>query len=53
MKMKDNCLIKYVCARNDKQTKKGNIGHLATATTGDRDVIQRVSKEMNRGVSVL
>jgi hypothetical protein len=53
MKTKDNHLIKYVCARNDKQSKKGNIGHLAMATTGDHDVIQWVSKEMNRRVSVL
>jgi hypothetical protein len=37
--------------RKGKQFKKGNIGHLAMAAAGDRDVIQRVkiSKEMNRG----
>jgi hypothetical protein len=51
MKKKDDRLIKYVCARNGKQSKKGNIGHLATAAAGDRDVIQRmmVNKEMNKG----
>jgi hypothetical protein len=38
---KDNRLIKYVCARNDKQSKKGNIDHLVTAAAGDHDVIQK------------
>jgi hypothetical protein len=51
MKTKDNHLIKYVCTRNSKQSKKGNIGHLAMAAAGDHDVIQRVmvNKEMNKG----
>jgi hypothetical protein len=40
MTTEDNCLIKYVCATRGKQSKKGNISHLATAIVNGRDVIQ-------------
>jgi len=40
MKTKDDRLIRYVCAKKGKQSKKGNISHLATAVVSDHDVIQ-------------
>jgi hypothetical protein len=40
MKTKDDRLIRYVCAKKGKRSKKGNISHLVTAAVSDRDVIQ-------------
>jgi len=47
VKVKDNCLIRYICARRGKQSKKGNVSHLAMAVTSSCDVIQGVKIRKN------